>query len=355
MYVKNCWYVAAWHYEIVDQALFKCTILNQPIVVYLKDDGQYVAMEDRCCHRALPLSMGRLEGNEVRCMYHGLKFAPTGQCTEMPGQDRIPAGTCVRTYPVIEAHSWIWIWMGDPALADPALVPLCVGLDTPGLQYRSGHIEYDAYYQLINDNLLDFSHLGYVHPDSFGTSEDWAYTRPTVIRLDRGVRVQRWVTDQASRVAGPDNKVDIWGTYDFMLPGVMIMNMRVTPAGSAKANNMAAPDLQTTTTLFGQYSCQAVTPVTDTRSRYSFSVLTSDADAQRGMLDAFWNNTRQAFEEDRLVIEAQARSMALEPERKLVPSVYDAALGQFRWMIEKLAREEASASSASPAHPPISA
>ncbi|RJF92291.1 aromatic ring-hydroxylating dioxygenase subunit alpha [Noviherbaspirillum saxi] len=344
MYVKNCWYVAAWNYEVTGKALFKCSIINQPIVIYVKDDGQYVAMEDRCCHRALPLSMGRLEGNDLRCMYHGLKFAPTGQCVEMPGQDRIPPGACVRTFPVVEAHSWVWVWMGDPDKADRELIPECIALETPGLQHRSGHIEYDADYQLINDNLLDFSHLGYVHSASFGTSEDWAYTRPKIVRLERGVRVQRWVTNQASRIAGPENKVDIWGTYDYMLPGVMIMNMRVTPAGSAQLNNMEPPDLTKTATLFSQFSCQAVTPISDTRSRYSFSVLTSDEDAERGLLDAFWANTRQAFDEDRAVIEAQAKSMAMDPARKLIPSVYDSALGQFRWMIEKQAREESSAS-----------
>ncbi|MHA4869925.1 Rieske 2Fe-2S domain-containing protein [Duganella sp. PWIR1] len=347
MYVKNCWYVAAWDYEISGKTLFKCTIINQPVVIYIKEDGGYVAMEDRCCHRALPLSMGRLEGDELRCMYHGLKFAPNGQCTEMPGQDRISPGACVKVFPVVKAHNWIWVWMGDPQKADPVLIPACVGLDTPGLQHRTGHIEYDAYYELINDNLLDFSHLGYVHPTSFGTSEDWAYTRPKITRLERGVRVQRWVSNQASRVAGPGNKVDIWGTYDYMLPGVMIMNMRVTPAGSAEANNMMAPDLETTPTIFSQYSCQAVTPITDTRSRYSFSVLTSDEDAQRGLLDAFWQNTRQAFEEDRLVIEAQSKAMALEPQRKLIPSVYDSALGQFHWLIEKMAGDEQRESAAS--------
>ena len=182
--------------------------------------------------------------------------------------------------------------------------------------------------------------MGYVHPASFGTSEDWAYTRPTIVRLERGVRVQRWVTGQASRVAGPEHKVDIWGTYDYLLPGVMIMNMRVTPAGSAQMNNMEPPDLGRTTTIFSQFSCQAVTPVSAARSRYSFSVLTSDEDAERGLLDAFWKNTRQAFDEDRLVIEAQAASLARDPGRKLVPTVYDSALGQFRWMIEKLSREE---------------
>lgn len=342
MYVKNCWYVAGWNYEIKDDTLYSCMVMNQPLVIYRRADASYVAFENRCCHRGAPLSMGRREGDDLRCLYHGLKFAPSGRCVEIPGQDRIPANACVKTYPVTEAHSWIWVWMGDPALADPALIPPAIALDRPGWQSRSGHIEYETNYQLINDNLLDFSHLGYVHPTSFGTSEDWAFSRPKITRQDRGLLIERWVTDQPpahSLLGGP--RVDVWNRYYFLLPGIVLMDSHVVAAGGAQLNDMGPPDLDKTPALFSQNSCQAVTPISDTRSRYSYSVLMPDHLAGNGALDGFWAGTLQAFEEDRIIIEAQARTNQLDPDRELVATSFDGALGQFRWLINKLAKEEA--------------
>jgi vanillate O-demethylase monooxygenase subunit len=109
MYVRNCWYVAARHCEIKEDVLFSCMIINRPLVIYRKTDGSLAAFENRCCHRGAPLSMGRREGDDLRCLYHGLKFAPDGRCIEIPGQEKVPAKACVKTFPVVEAHSWIWV------------------------------------------------------------------------------------------------------------------------------------------------------------------------------------------------------------------------------------------------------
>ena len=89
------------------------------MLLYKGESGKVVALKDRCCHRGAPLSLGRREGDCVRCMYHGLKFDPTGKCIQIPGQDNIPAKLGVRSYPVVEQDHLVWIWMGDPELADP--------------------------------------------------------------------------------------------------------------------------------------------------------------------------------------------------------------------------------------------
>jgi phenylpropionate dioxygenase-like ring-hydroxylating dioxygenase large terminal subunit len=194
MFIRNCWYVAGWDQELAPGALLSIKIIDDPILVYRTDDGDLVAMEDRCCHRLAPLSLGRLEdGCNIRCMYHGLKFDPFGRCVEIPGQDTIPSTARVRTYPVVGKHSWIWVWMGDPSLADEALIPPAVGYDDPRYILRHGNIDYAANYQLINDNLTDFSHLSYVHANSFGSTELWARIRPLIKVIDRGIRVTRWV------------------------------------------------------------------------------------------------------------------------------------------------------------------
>lgn len=87
--VRNAWYVAAWDHEI-GRDMLRRILLNEPVLLYRRQDGKAVALEDRCCHRQAPLSMGKLVGDIVECPYHGLQFDPGGACVEIPSQDRIP-------------------------------------------------------------------------------------------------------------------------------------------------------------------------------------------------------------------------------------------------------------------------
>ncbi len=118
----NAWYAAAWGHE-VGRALSPRKICNRDMVLYRKEDGTVAALEDACWHRLLPLSLGRLDGDTVICGYHGLAFDGTGRCTHMPAQRTINPSARVRSYPVVERHRLLWVWPGDPALADPALMP----------------------------------------------------------------------------------------------------------------------------------------------------------------------------------------------------------------------------------------
>ena len=118
----NAWYPAAWGHEI-ERALAARTICGHDIVLYRRADGAVAALEDACWHRLLPLSMGRLVGDQVVCGYHGLVFNSAGRCTHMPAQKTINPSACVRSYPVVKRHRLIWVWPGDPALADPAAMP----------------------------------------------------------------------------------------------------------------------------------------------------------------------------------------------------------------------------------------
>ena len=120
-YVRNAWYVAGFEMDLEPGKPFAAMLLNEPIVFFRTSDGKVAALEDRCVHRLAPLSLGRCEGDHLRCMYHGLMFDADGKCVEIPGQELIPAKARVRTSPVVVKHSWIWVWMGDPALADEAL------------------------------------------------------------------------------------------------------------------------------------------------------------------------------------------------------------------------------------------
>ena len=196
MYVRNSWYMAGWARDFVADTPPAITLLDEPLVIYRQSDGRLTAMEDRCCHRLAPLSHGRVEGNDLRCLYHGLKFAPDGSCNEMPGHTAIPKAMKVRAFPVVERYSAAFIWMGDPAKLDESLIPPFVGVDDPGWYMAPGRMDYDVHYELIQDNLLDLSHIAWVHRNSFGggnaaSNKAWAEAELRVTALPRGVRVER--------------------------------------------------------------------------------------------------------------------------------------------------------------------
>src|SRR5688572_1020434 len=88
-FIQNAWYVAGWDRDFTTTPIAR-TLLNQPVVLYRSEDGKPVALEDRCCHRSYPLSLGKTIGDTIQCGYHGLRFDPSGKCVEIPGQDMIP-------------------------------------------------------------------------------------------------------------------------------------------------------------------------------------------------------------------------------------------------------------------------
>lgn len=121
-FLRNYWYVCAWHEELGRDILAR-TLCGEQAILFRQEDGTPVALEDRCCHRYVPLSQGKLIGGVVQCGYHGLEFDHTGACVRVPGQSKVPPGARVRSYPVVEKFCFVWIWMGNPAEADEAAIP----------------------------------------------------------------------------------------------------------------------------------------------------------------------------------------------------------------------------------------
>src|SRR6202171_2017787 len=169
MFLKNSWYVAAWADELAAGALLGRTILGEPVLLYRGAAGEVAALEARCCHRGLPLHHGNVVGENVQCGYHGLVYNKTGACIKVPGQDRVPRGAKVKTYPVVEQDHIVWIWMGGaPGLADPAAIVRHPWHDDPKWSWTKDRYLVNANYQLINDNLMDLTHVGYVHTKTIG-------------------------------------------------------------------------------------------------------------------------------------------------------------------------------------------
>ena len=159
----NAWYAAAWDHEVGRNLLAK-TVAGRPIVFYRTTGGRAVALADACWHRLAPLSMGKLRGDdEIMCGYHGICYDADGRATFMPAQDTINPSATVHSYPVVERHRYVWVWPGDPALADPDTVPDLYWNDDPAWAGDGKTIHVNCSYQLIVDNLMDLTHEQFVH------------------------------------------------------------------------------------------------------------------------------------------------------------------------------------------------
>lgn len=162
-FIRNTWYCAAWAREVGREPLGR-TLLGQQVVLYRKEDGEVAALSNVCPHRYAPMHQGRLHGDAIACPYHGLQFGADGRCVHNPHGHIIPPALKLSSFPVVERHAIIWIWMGEPAHADPATIPDFSAHDDPEYALVGGRISIDGAYQLVSDNLLDLSHTQYLHP-----------------------------------------------------------------------------------------------------------------------------------------------------------------------------------------------
>src|SRR3954466_10848198 len=245
MFVRNAWYVAAWDHE-VGRSMKRRIILDEPVVLYRTLEGKPVALEDRCCHRQAPLSMGKLLGNIVQCPYHGLQFDTAGACVKIPSQDRIPPSARVKSYPTVEKHHWIWIWPGDPAKADPALIEDFHWLGDAKWGWGGNYLHVDANYLLLVENLLDTTHLPFLHPDTLGT-DAFARSEFEVTREGDRIRVERYLMDKPPapfhKQMGdfPDGvNVDRWQITHFGPPCFVKLDIGSAAAGGARRRGHAA-------------------------------------------------------------------------------------------------------------------
>ncbi len=347
MWLRNCWYVIAWDHEIPAAdvpEMFSRTVLGEPVLVYRTSAGALVALQDRCCHRLAPLSKGRREGDCVRCGYHGLKFDAQGQCVEAPGIPIVPEKARVRAYPVVQKNKWVFVWMGDPALADTALLPDNFSCEHPDWRNKPGYMHYDTPYLLICDNLLDFSHLSYVHEKSLGGSAQIAQAVPTIEKVagprgdwpQIGIKVSRRVANVPAppfyqRFRSFDTPLDRWFVYEFLLPGTLLMHSGGRPVTDAPDDLSRAVRL---------HSCQTLTPETETSTHYFFQQSHPADQGDASVTESIYNSLIGAFNEDRDMITAQHRSIQRDPDAPMLPLAMDSALLQFRRLVAARAQME---------------
>lgn len=235
-FLRNRWYVACWAGELTTEPLARM-FLDEPVVLYRGEDGAPVALEDRCCHRHLPLSMGAVEGSDIRCGYHGLVFDPSGNCVSIPGQSRIPPGARVQSYPILEKWGAVWIWPGASDAADPALIPNVFWLDDPAWTPAPGYINIKADYRLLVDNLLDLTHVSYLHRSTLAGDDIEAVTPVRTERRGDGVTVERWIENVSppplyTQASGIEGAVDRWQLIQWEAPANVYFDIGCARAGT---------------------------------------------------------------------------------------------------------------------------
>ncbi len=180
-FVFDAWYVAALSHELGRTPLAR-RLLGVPVMLWRKLDGTPVALEDRCAHRSFPLSRGTLDGDTVVCGYHGARYDAAGRCTAVPSQAQVPPGAMVRDFPLVERGRLVWIWLGAPEQADAARIPHQDFMDGAAWVSSTERLHLKASYVRLHENLLDLTHLSFLHARTFGTP-DYA-TAPFETTLD---------------------------------------------------------------------------------------------------------------------------------------------------------------------------
>ncbi|MEO0412451.1 MAG: aromatic ring-hydroxylating dioxygenase subunit alpha [Pseudomonadota bacterium] len=193
------WYVAGLRSEFTRELSAK-TLLKRSIVFYRREDGTPVALQNRCVHRSFPLAKSRLIGDDIQCGYHGIRYNSDGQIVDIPCQTKCPA-TTLQKYPVVEQGPFLWIWMGDPAAADPANIPQTNCLSSPDWSAIWGRKTLEGNYLLMHENLADLSHLPFLHEQTFGADDSWAEVPVEIER--EGDMVHYWRSTTQWEMAAP--------------------------------------------------------------------------------------------------------------------------------------------------------
>ena len=340
MFLRNAWYVAAWAHELTHAPLAR-KIMNDDIVLYRKSDGGPAALEDRCCHRHLPLSFGKVEGDDLRCGYHGLRFDASGACVEIPGQKEIPAQARVQTYPVVERWKWVWIWMGDPALADASKIPDLWWADHPDWKLSTPDmVPLECNYRLIADNVLDATHLTYVHATSIGGGGLTEVT-PKIEHDETHVRVSRWVLDRPpppmyKKAGNFDAHADRWAFVEFRPPFVSINFAGCVDVGCGGPDG----DLAASKRRVELVAISLPTPVTETSCNYFFGFSRAFAHDDPEVERMFGEVMVDVFREDFVILEAQQSRMSARPDAPQISTINDRASFLARRMLERMIEAE---------------
>ena len=332
MFLYNAWYVAGWSKEIGERPVGR-TFLDEPVVLYRSADGRVFALEDRCCHRAMPLSCGQVLGSNIRCEYHGMVFDGSGACVEIPSQPIIPKSARVRSFPVIERDDLVWIWMGDAVLADAAKIPSYPWHARWPYKRKTERI--DCNYLLLSDNLLDQTHAAYVHKSTLASNVD-AYERAemTITPTEDGVKFIRWMLNCVppgiyAKAVKFKGRVDRWGEFEYVAPSCILQFTGARDIGEGAYENDARDG------GFGLRIFYGITPETEHTSWFLWSTANGYRQNEAEATEELFSEIERAFKEDEDVLVAQYATLRKLGDRPLINIASDGARVHARLALER--------------------
>jgi vanillate O-demethylase monooxygenase subunit len=345
MFLRNAWYIAAWADEIGEKPLGR-RICNEPVVLFRDREGRAAALADRCCHRAAPLSLGTVVESGLQCGYHGLTFDGSGKCVAVPGQTRIPEEARVRSYPVVEKDQLLWLWMGEASRADPAKI-----LDFPYHNDRARWPnKHDCYpikgnYMLMVDNLMDLTHLGYLHAKTVGGNPAaHVGAEMKTVRTPTGIKFTRWMRNSVPpptyvKAAGFKGRVDRWQEFEWVAPSAILQWTGAADVGTGAYEGNREGGFQFR--LF-----HGLTPETETSCFYFWSVANGYRQDDPEATEQLYREIAPTFIEDKEMVEAQQARMSEFGEGGLVDIASDANRMTMRRFLERMIAEETGARAA---------
>jgi phenylpropionate dioxygenase-like ring-hydroxylating dioxygenase large terminal subunit len=263
-FLKNAWYVAAWSENLRIGEPEERTILGETLVIYRTSLGVVTVLNNRCPHRFAPLHMGKVCANgNLRCGYHGLEFDSSGKCAKNP-HGHTASALRVRSYASLERYGAVWVWMGDRPADEAAMPDLRVLEEAPSqdVTYRDS-VRMQAHYELVMNNLMDLSHVPFLHGGLLG-NDDTVAAEVKVLQENDTVTVTRYMQSVVPApffemlFRGNGTLVDNWNSITWIAPTCMINDNGVTLPGTPKAQGT------------GVFGLHLLTPETDRSTMYYF-------------------------------------------------------------------------------------
>ncbi len=340
MFPKNAWYVACTPDEI-DKGPLGRKICGESIAFYRGDEKRVAALEDFCPHRGAPLSLGRVCEGKLVCGYHGLSMGCDGKTVSMPGQ-RVRGFPAIRTFPVEERYGFVWVWPGDAALADKALIPHQEWFDNDAWAFGGGLFHIACDYRLMIDNLMDLTHETYVHSNSIGQKEIDEVPCKTQVDGNQVVTSRFmenieappfWKMALRGNGLADDVAVDRWQICRFTPPASVMIEVGVAHAGHGGYNASAEHKVYSVVVDF-------MTPETDTSIHYFWGMARKFKPEDQALTDSIREGQGKIFSEDLQMLELQQRNLLDHPERALLMLNIDAGGVQSRKILDRMMAAE---------------
>jgi phenylpropionate dioxygenase-like ring-hydroxylating dioxygenase large terminal subunit len=313
-FLRSAWYMAGWSKELTTQLLSR-RLFDRQILLFRRQDGSVAAIADRCPHRFAPLSKGERVGDAIQCGYHGLTFEGSGACIHNPFSDKIPAAARVDSWAVKERDGILWLWAGEAANADPAHIPdFSAVSDRPNSRVVRGYTMLETPYEFGTDNLMDLSHIEFVHKGTFAGAGVIFHGTHDVVEDGDTLRSNWWMPNipapsHTQGIYPPEMMCDHWLDMRWNAPASMYLQVGATPTGSPREGGV----------ISHQY--HILTPATPTATHYFWGVARGH-DLESAETDAFMLALfGQAFDEE---------------DKPIIKAAYDNLEGQDFWEAKPL-------------------